>query len=64
PDDWWTVELPIESLDHATEQLLGLGANVEVLAPAALRARVRDGASAIATLHAQKRRRRASSARL
>lgn len=49
PEDWWTVELPIESLEHATEQLLGL--DVEVLAPAALRTRIRDRARAIAKLH-------------
>ena len=57
PGTWWTVELPTESLDHATEQMLGLGANVEVLAPPALRDRVRDGARAVAALYTRKKRR-------
>lgn len=56
PDAWWTVELPTESLEHATEQMLGLGPNVEVIAPAALRDRVREAARAVAALYKRKRR--------
>jgi predicted DNA-binding transcriptional regulator YafY len=50
-DAWCTVEIPIESIEHATEQFLGLGANVEVLAPPALRTRMRETACAMAKLH-------------
>ena len=35
--DWSQAEIPIESISHATNQLLALGVDVEVLAPAALR---------------------------
>lgn len=54
---WWTVELPIESVEQATGQLLGLGTDVEVLAPAALRKSVRDLARSIAARHARPARR-------
>jgi predicted DNA-binding transcriptional regulator YafY len=57
PDAWWTVELPTETIEHATEQMLGLGPNVEVLAPAVLRDRVRDGARAIAALYTRRAKR-------
>jgi predicted DNA-binding transcriptional regulator YafY len=50
-DGWLRVELPIESITHATGQLLGLGDEVEVLAPAELRRRIRDTARAIAARH-------------
>jgi predicted DNA-binding transcriptional regulator YafY len=56
PDAWWTAELPTESIEHATEQLLGLGPNVEVIAPTALRDRMRDGARATAALYARRPR--------
>jgi predicted DNA-binding transcriptional regulator YafY len=37
---WQEVVLPIESIEHGARQLLAFGAEVEVLAPAALRAQV------------------------
>ncbi|WP_433543906.1 helix-turn-helix transcriptional regulator (plasmid) [Streptomyces sp. CA-294286] len=40
PDGWIRGTVPIESLDHAHGVFLGLGADVEVLAPPALRARL------------------------
>ncbi|MEU8773330.1 WYL domain-containing protein [Streptomyces sp. NPDC048606] len=46
-----TLDLPTESEDVAFEQLAGLGADAEVLAPDALRARFRDRARALATLY-------------
>lgn len=39
-DGWSIAEIPIETVGHATNQLLALGLDVEVLAPAALRASV------------------------
>ncbi|MEJ7596365.1 MAG: WYL domain-containing protein [Kofleriaceae bacterium] len=45
------VTIPIESIDHATSQLLALGPEVEVLEPAALRTRLRDTARAVAALY-------------
>ena len=41
-DGWVTATIPIESLGHATGELLRLGSGVEVLAPPALRARLAD----------------------
>lgn len=52
------AEIPTESLEHATSQLLALGTEVEVLAPPELRARVRDTARAIAASHARPARAR------
>ena len=51
-DGWVTAELPIETLDHAASELLRLGADVEVLAPAALRAHLAGVASELARLYA------------
>ncbi|THA56713.1 WYL domain-containing protein [Streptomyces sp. A0958] len=48
-DGWVTVTLPVESLDVAHGQLLGLGPELEVVEPAALRTRF---ATAAARLHA------------
>ena len=39
-DGWSLADIPIESISHATNQLLALGVDVEVLAPAGLRASV------------------------
>ena len=36
--NWSRAEIPIESTSHATNQLLAIGVDVEVLAPAELRA--------------------------
>ncbi|RSS53611.1 YafY family protein [Streptomyces sp. WAC06614] len=46
-----TVELPAESEEVAFDQLAGLGADAEVLAPAGLRARFRERALALAALY-------------
>ena len=37
---WRTVLLPLESVEHGARQILGYGGDVQVIAPAALRARV------------------------
>jgi predicted DNA-binding transcriptional regulator YafY len=49
---WSRVSVPIESVAHAANQLIGLGADVEVLAPAALRARLRLTAKRLTRLYA------------
>ena len=41
PDGWTRVRLPIETVEQAALALLGLGPEVEVLAPDGLRARMR-----------------------
>ncbi|MFJ1565676.1 helix-turn-helix transcriptional regulator [Streptomyces erythrochromogenes] len=46
-----TLALPTESEDVAHDQLARLGADVEVLAPASLRARFRERAGALAALY-------------
>ncbi|MEU4151155.1 WYL domain-containing protein [Streptomyces sp. NPDC026659] len=53
PDDAGrvTLDLPVESEEVAFAQLAGLGAEVEVLAPAGLRARFRERARALAELY-------------
>ncbi|WP_411104202.1 helix-turn-helix transcriptional regulator [Streptomyces sp. cmx-4-9] len=51
PVGWVTLDLPAESEDVAFDQLARLGAEVEVLAPARLRARFRARAEALATLY-------------
>jgi predicted DNA-binding transcriptional regulator YafY len=50
PDDdgWTTVDLPIEGVEHAALELLGVGPEVVVDAPRALRAKIRDLAARIA----------------
>jgi len=52
-DDWLRVTIPIETIGHATRQMLALGADVEVLGPAELRARVADTARTIAASYAE-----------
>lgn len=51
-DPRWCVEFPIEGVAHAALQLLGIGAEIEVLAPQVLREHMRMQASAIAARHA------------
>ncbi|QGN48739.1 helix-turn-helix transcriptional regulator [Micromonospora sp. WMMD558] len=54
PDDagWVTATVPIESLTHAHGDLLRLGADVEVLSPPELRARLAATAAELAALYA------------
>ena len=49
---WVTAVVPIESLQHAQSSFLGLGAEVEILAPENLRARMAHAAAALAQLYA------------
>jgi predicted DNA-binding transcriptional regulator YafY len=51
PDGWTLATVPIESLDHAEREFLALGADVEVLEPAALRARLARAADRLAALY-------------
>jgi predicted DNA-binding transcriptional regulator YafY len=53
PDDrgWITIELSFESLEAARDRLLSFGSAVEVIAPRALRASVRDYGEQIAELY-------------
>jgi predicted DNA-binding transcriptional regulator YafY len=46
-DGWVTAVVPIEKPDHAHRLFLGFGADVEVLAPAALRERIRASVAAL-----------------
>jgi predicted DNA-binding transcriptional regulator YafY len=55
--DWLRVEVPIESIAHATQQMLRLGAEGEVLAPAALRTSVLETARRMVQRHAGASRR-------
>jgi predicted DNA-binding transcriptional regulator YafY len=50
-DGWREVQVPIESVEFAAGQLLGLGASVEVLAPEALRVELKRRAEAVAALY-------------
>lgn len=53
PAGWQDVLLPIESIEHGARQVLGFGAEMEVLSPPALRAEVLRGATALVALHAK-----------
>jgi len=55
---WIEAELPTEPDAYAARQLLRLGTEVEVLAPASLRAAVAREAAAVASLHGRRRTRR------
>jgi predicted DNA-binding transcriptional regulator YafY len=48
---WVTAVVPIESLPHAQSSFLSLGAEVEILAPENLRARMAGTAAALARLY-------------
>jgi predicted DNA-binding transcriptional regulator YafY len=50
-DGWVTAVVPIESLIHAHQDFLRLGADVEVLEPAELRARLADTARSLAAIY-------------
>jgi predicted DNA-binding transcriptional regulator YafY len=49
---WSRVTVPIESVEHAADQLINLGADVEALQPPALRARMRLTARRLTRLYA------------
>ncbi|MFI9817087.1 helix-turn-helix transcriptional regulator [Saccharothrix variisporea] len=51
PTGWRTAEVPLEDIAHATAGLLRLGADVQVLAPAALVAHVAETVHAMARLY-------------
>jgi predicted DNA-binding transcriptional regulator YafY len=55
PPGWRCVVWPLESVEHGARQLLGHGAEVEVLEPAALRAEVARQARAVLARHATPR---------
>lgn len=48
---WVRARLPIESVDHAHDEFLKLGTDIEVLAPDALRARMAATATALAATY-------------
>jgi predicted DNA-binding transcriptional regulator YafY len=50
-EGWTRVVIPIESIDHAAGELVKLGAEGEVLAPALLRARMGETARRLAALY-------------
>jgi predicted DNA-binding transcriptional regulator YafY len=50
-DGWIRAVLPIESVEHACREFLALGADIEVLEPAELRARLAAAARATAALY-------------
>ncbi|MBI1771942.1 MAG: WYL domain-containing protein [Burkholderiales bacterium] len=55
PDQaWQTIIMPIETIDHAAQMLLGIGPELEVIAPPALRQRVRELAFQCCQLHEDK----------
>ncbi len=49
--NWSRAEIPIESISHATNQLLALGVDVEVLGPEALRASVAGVVRAVGEMY-------------
>lgn len=51
PEGWQAVSLPIESIEHGARQVLGFAAEVEVIAPAALRDEVAQRAALILQRH-------------
>jgi predicted DNA-binding transcriptional regulator YafY len=60
---WVRAEIPIESVTHAAEELLKLRAEVEVLAPAALREQMRAISAGMASLYSRRAARDTSKAR-
>jgi len=52
PDGWVKAEMPVESVARATRQMLRLGADIEVVEPAALRQAVAREAARTAALYA------------
>jgi len=60
---WRTVTVPIESVDHASREMLRLGADAVVIEPAALRDALRDTAGAMLASYAQPAARRGRAAK-
>lgn len=52
-EGWAEVVVPIESIEHAAMDFQRLGAEAEVLAPAALRSEMRDAVRRLAALYAE-----------
>jgi predicted DNA-binding transcriptional regulator YafY len=50
-DGWVTAIVPIEKMSHAHRLFLGFGEDIEVLAPASLRERIRESVTALATVY-------------
>jgi predicted DNA-binding transcriptional regulator YafY len=51
PDGWTRATIPIESVEYACGHFLQLGADIEVIDPSALRARLAETARAVAALY-------------
>jgi predicted DNA-binding transcriptional regulator YafY len=51
PEGWAIIEMAIENSDHGAREMLGLGAEIEVLAPASFREQVRALAAGILALN-------------
>ncbi|WP_199444278.1 helix-turn-helix transcriptional regulator [Umezawaea beigongshangensis] len=56
PDGWTELELPTEGLEHAESDLLRLGGDAEVVAPAELRDRVVAALTALCAVYPEVRR--------
>jgi predicted DNA-binding transcriptional regulator YafY len=56
-DGWATLVLPIENIEHAARLLLGIGSEVEVLAPESLRDALRATAARVIHIHSQSKER-------
>jgi predicted DNA-binding transcriptional regulator YafY len=52
PDGWIQATVPIESVEHARAEFLGLGADLEVIAPEELRRSMAESARDLARLYA------------
>jgi len=52
PAGWLEVEMPVEAVDHAARQLMRLGSEAEVLAPAPLRRAMAREAGRVLALYA------------
>lgn len=53
-DGWIEVTIPIENIDHAADQIMRLGAEVEVLSTTELRAQMARTASALAMIYGRR----------
>ena len=56
PEGWIKAQIPIESIEDATRQLLRLGGEAEVLEPLVLRAAIAAEAGRVVALYGQKQR--------